>query len=136
MSSFSTASPLRAVTFDSRGDKQSRTLRRPYFGQHRTRDRDTVEFQLPYGKSIDLFRANGLSVERLVEVQPDPVRRAPTLVETIGRGPDAGRWRRSANQEGRSSVSTPTPAVADAAARSTRLIARILVARAERPETY
>ncbi|MCI4361671.1 MAG: class I SAM-dependent methyltransferase [Thermoplasmata archaeon] len=69
---FSTASPLRSVTFDPRGDKQSRTLRRPYFGQHRIRDSDTVEFQLPYGKWIDLFRANALSVERLVEVQPEP----------------------------------------------------------------
>jgi hypothetical protein len=45
-------------------------------------DDDSVEFHLPHGKWIDLFRDNGFEVERLVELQaPEgaPAHRFPTL---------------------------------------------------------
>ncbi|MEO7118852.1 MAG: class I SAM-dependent methyltransferase [Candidatus Limnocylindrales bacterium] len=48
-------------------------LLRPYFGMHRFEwpdDDDSVEFHLPHGEWIRLFRANGLEVEDLVELRP------------------------------------------------------------------
>jgi ubiquinone/menaquinone biosynthesis C-methylase UbiE len=46
-------------------------LRRPYFGMHRFEwpDDDGVDFHLGYGDWIRLFRANGLEVEDLIELQ-------------------------------------------------------------------
>jgi hypothetical protein len=46
-------------------------LRRPYYGMHRFEwpDDDGVEFHLGYGDWIRLFRANGLQVEDLIELQ-------------------------------------------------------------------
>jgi SAM-dependent methyltransferase len=46
-------------------------LVRPYFGMHRFEwpDDESVEFHLPYGEWIRLFRRNGLEVEDLVELQ-------------------------------------------------------------------
>jgi ubiquinone/menaquinone biosynthesis C-methylase UbiE len=67
---FSTASPLRYLALDRVRDRQVPRLLRSYFDQRRVVLGDTVEFQLPYGKWIDLFRSNGLSVERLVESRP------------------------------------------------------------------
>jgi SAM-dependent methyltransferase len=47
------------------------TLLRPYFGMGRTvwPDDTSVEFHLPHGEWIDLLRANGFEVERLVEIR-------------------------------------------------------------------
>jgi SAM-dependent methyltransferase len=46
-------------------------LVRDYFDMHRFEwpDEDTVEFHLGYGDWIRLFRANGLEVENLIEIQ-------------------------------------------------------------------
>jgi SAM-dependent methyltransferase len=41
-----------------------------YFGLHRLVEDDLVEFQLPYGEWIRLFRANGFVVEDLIEPRP------------------------------------------------------------------
>jgi SAM-dependent methyltransferase len=41
-----------------------------YFGLHRLVEEDLVEFQLPYGEWIRLFRANGFVVEDLIEPRP------------------------------------------------------------------
>lgn len=48
------------------------TLRRDYFGLHRTEwsDNNTVEFHLGYGDWIRLLRASGFDIENLVEVRP------------------------------------------------------------------
>ena len=49
----------------------SKTLQRPYLGLNRTTWADSageVEFHLPHGKWIELFRENGFAVERLVEL--------------------------------------------------------------------
>src|SRR6266536_2469120 len=54
------------------------TLQRPMFGMHRFDwgDSEGVEFHLPHGEWIDLLRANGFGIERLIEVQ------APADAET------------------------------------------------------
>jgi SAM-dependent methyltransferase len=56
----------------------SETLQRPQFGMHRFEwpDEDGVEFHLAHGEWIDLLRANGFEIERLVELQ------APADAET------------------------------------------------------
>jgi SAM-dependent methyltransferase len=56
----------------------SETLQRPQFGMHRFEweNEDGVEFHLAHGEWIDLLRANGFEIERLVEVQ------APADAET------------------------------------------------------
>jgi SAM-dependent methyltransferase len=55
-------------------DPAKAALRRPLFGMHRiTWPFDTsVEFHLPHGAWIDLLRANGFEIERLVEIQAPP----------------------------------------------------------------
>ena len=69
---FSAASPFRYLTLDLAKDRQARRLVRPYFGSRRFEfeDDSAVEFQLPYGEWIDLFRENGFAVERLLETRP------------------------------------------------------------------
>jgi SAM-dependent methyltransferase len=48
----------------------SETLQRPQFGMHRFEwPEGGVEFHLPHGEWIDVLRANGFEVERLVELQ-------------------------------------------------------------------
>ena len=52
-------------------ERPGRRLVRDYFGLHRLEwsDDQSVNFYLGYGDWIRLFRANGLEVERLVEIQ-------------------------------------------------------------------
>jgi ubiquinone/menaquinone biosynthesis C-methylase UbiE len=68
---FSTASPFRYVAFDIAKDRQDLRLRRAYFGMRRLDIFDSVEFQLPYGEWIELFRTHGFQVERLIETKPE-----------------------------------------------------------------
>jgi SAM-dependent methyltransferase len=57
----------------------SETLQRPQFGMHRFEwPEGGVEFHLGHGEWIDLLRANGFDIERLVELQ------APADAETHG----------------------------------------------------
>jgi len=66
---FCQATPLRMITDD--GDTASRRLQRKYFGMHRF-DWDattTVDYQLPYGDWIRLFRAHHLAIEDLAELR-------------------------------------------------------------------
>ncbi|MBI3745998.1 MAG: methyltransferase domain-containing protein [Chloroflexi bacterium] len=55
-------------------DPAKNRLLRPLFGMHRTiwPDDTAVEFHLPHGEWIRLFRENGFEVERLVEIQAPP----------------------------------------------------------------
>ena len=50
----------------------SRTLQAPYFGLHRVEHDggSWVEFNLPLGEWIALFRRSGLEVEDLLEIRP------------------------------------------------------------------
>ncbi len=78
---FAAASPIRYVTLDLPKDRQSRRLIRPYFGNRRfdVGRPAAVEFTLPYGGWIGLFRRNGLTVERLEETRPARGRRSRYL---------------------------------------------------------
>jgi SAM-dependent methyltransferase len=70
---FSHTTALSLVCYDEQADKTVPELRRPLFGLHRLEWPDAsepVDFNLPQGKWIELFRANGFAIEELVEVQP------------------------------------------------------------------
>ena len=65
---FSTASPIRFISHDPRTDRIGRRLVRSYFGLHRVDfPNDEVDFTLPYGEWVQLFRANGFEIDRLIE---------------------------------------------------------------------
>jgi len=85
---FATASPLRYVAFDYARDRQGRRLSRSYFDQERVTFFGSVEFQLPYGRWIELFRRSGLTVESLSETRPS-LRARSTYV-----GRSDSRWAR------------------------------------------
>lgn len=68
---FATSNPIRWIAFDERIDGFGRTLRRAYFDVARLElPRAPIEFSRTYADWIALFRAHGLSVERLVETRP------------------------------------------------------------------
>lgn len=69
---FSTTTPFLAVCWPDEEDEVTRTLSYRYFGMKRFvwSDDDTVDFQLPYGEWIRLFRSNSFMIEDLIEIQP------------------------------------------------------------------
>jgi SAM-dependent methyltransferase len=71
---FSHSTPLSLLCFDVEADTMAEELKRALFCLHRLdwRADEPVEFNLPIGKWIELFRANGFVVEDLLEVQPPP----------------------------------------------------------------
>jgi SAM-dependent methyltransferase len=69
---FSTLTPLVALFEVGGEDNPVETLQRDYFGLHELDWGDWVEYQLPYGEWIRLFRRCGLVVEDLVELRPAP----------------------------------------------------------------
>jgi SAM-dependent methyltransferase len=66
---FSHASPFHFVCWDDATDGVTERLGHDYFGMRKW-DEETVDFMLPYGEWIRLFRANGLEVEDLIEPRP------------------------------------------------------------------
>ena len=69
---FAQVTPWPYLAWNPKRDRVTRKLRRPYFGMRRFDDGEgqgTIDFQLPYGEWIRLFRANGLVVDDLVELQ-------------------------------------------------------------------
>jgi SAM-dependent methyltransferase len=66
---FSHASPIQFVCWDDSEDRVTERLAKDYFGMRKW-DEETVDFMLPYGDWIRLFRANGLEVEDLIEPRP------------------------------------------------------------------
>jgi SAM-dependent methyltransferase len=67
---FSTTGALAAICWSEENDMVGPVLRHDYFGLHSFDEGDGVNYQLPYGEWIRLFRANGLVVEDLIEPQP------------------------------------------------------------------
>jgi hypothetical protein len=63
---------LRVLTTADDAERADDRLVRSYFGLHRVEwsDDGSVEFDLPHGEWIRLFRASGFTVERLVELRP------------------------------------------------------------------
>jgi ubiquinone/menaquinone biosynthesis C-methylase UbiE len=86
---FATWSPLQALCHDRKRERLSPRLLRPYFGLHRLESEGSVEFQLPYGEWIRLFRENGFEVERLEEPRPPSSARSSFLA------PGEELWTRS-----------------------------------------
>lgn len=66
---FSHSSVFHFVCWDDRRDRVGTRLVHDYFGARRW-DQETVDFMLPYGEWIRLFRSNGFDVEDLIEPRP------------------------------------------------------------------
>ena len=66
---FNRPSPLVDLFFDIENDQITETLHNDYFDLDRFEDDETVDFQLPYGEWIRLFRGNGFDVEDLIELR-------------------------------------------------------------------
>jgi SAM-dependent methyltransferase len=61
------------VILCSENDRATETLQRPQFGLHRIEwPEGGVEFHLAHGEWIDVLRANGFEVERLLELRAPP----------------------------------------------------------------
>ena len=69
---FSTATPISMLCQNIQTDQIEQRLINDYFGMHRFEWENEVNFQLPYGEWIRLFRQNGFAIEDLIEVQPPP----------------------------------------------------------------
>jgi SAM-dependent methyltransferase len=83
---FSHASPLLYMTWDREAARQTRHLHEPYFGMRELDYGDgTVDFQMPYGEWIRLFRRNGFVVDDLIELRP-PKGAKTTYTEMVPRG--------------------------------------------------
>jgi SAM-dependent methyltransferase len=68
---FNMASPILFLSWSEWTEAVEEKLQRPYFGMRRFEYNDgLVEYQLPYGEWIALFRRNGLVVEDLIEIRP------------------------------------------------------------------
>ena len=67
---FNMATPWVHACFSEEADRVEDKLRNDYFGMRRLDYEGQVEFQLPYGEWIRLFRSSGLLVEDLVELRP------------------------------------------------------------------
>ena len=72
---FSSTSPIFMMALGEGADHPSPDLQGDYFGMHELRyleadGTESVDFQLPYGEWIRLFRANGFVVEALIETRP------------------------------------------------------------------
>ncbi len=86
---FSHSTPLSLICWSAQ-DVIEPVLHRPYFGLHRLEWPDrSVEFNLPQGTWIGLFRQNGFVIEALVEVQP------PQGATSTYRDADETKWARS-----------------------------------------
>jgi ubiquinone/menaquinone biosynthesis C-methylase UbiE len=67
---FSVTSPLAAICWDEETDLVGSELKHDYFGLHHFDESEGINYQLPYGEWIRLFRDNGLVVQDLIEPQP------------------------------------------------------------------
>jgi SAM-dependent methyltransferase len=88
---FSGATPLSWVAFDEGVDAFTERLVTPYFELHRVETPEgSVEFNLPIGAWIRLFREHGFVVEDLIEVRPPEG--APSTYRTHEETAWARRW--------------------------------------------
>lgn len=69
---FCMSTPIRDICYDPATDTVSSQLVADYFGLSTFEDGGAIEYQLPYGAWIRLFRSEGFVVEDLVELQPPP----------------------------------------------------------------
>ncbi len=69
---FSHASTIIDLAWADDAERAGDRLVRDYFGLHRIETSDEIDFQLPYGEWIHLFRANGFEILDLIEPRPAP----------------------------------------------------------------
>jgi SAM-dependent methyltransferase len=69
---FSMVTPVLDIFWDNERETVGDKPLNNYFEHRRIEDDESVDFQLPYGEWIRLFRANGLAVEDLIELRPPP----------------------------------------------------------------
>ena len=67
---FCMSTPIRDICFDPAADAVTTRLAANYFGLTTHDDGKSVEYQLPYGEWIRLFRRHQLLVEDLIELRP------------------------------------------------------------------
>jgi ubiquinone/menaquinone biosynthesis C-methylase UbiE len=67
---FSHASPILVISWALDAERAGDRLVYDYFGMHASDDCETIDFNLPYGEWIRLFRRNGFTVEDLIEPRP------------------------------------------------------------------
>lgn len=76
---FTNSSPWRSVAQSRVRYVTGRRLRYPYFDLHRIEYPREVNYQLPYGRWVELFRRSGLVIERLLELPTPPGARSTYL---------------------------------------------------------
>ncbi|MFL5891235.1 MAG: class I SAM-dependent methyltransferase [Solirubrobacterales bacterium] len=69
---FSMVTPIFDIFWENEREAVGDEPRNNYFEHRGFEDDEGVDFQLPYGEWIRLFRANGLLVEDLIELRPPP----------------------------------------------------------------
>ena len=69
---FNHASSIQSIAWAADAERAGDRLVVDYFGMHEFDYGDSVDFNLPYGEWIRLFRANGFVVEDLIEPRPAP----------------------------------------------------------------
>lgn len=69
---FNHEAPILSICWPLAADRAGQTLVLDYFGIHELDDGEDVSFQLTHGDWIRLFRANGFTIEDLVELRPPP----------------------------------------------------------------
>jgi SAM-dependent methyltransferase len=69
---FNHASPILSIAWAADAERAGDRLVYDYFGMHRFDYGDSIDFNLPYGEWVRLFRANGFVIEDLIEPRPDP----------------------------------------------------------------
>jgi SAM-dependent methyltransferase len=67
---FSMVTPIMDLFWDNEREEVDDRPRNNYFEHRGFEDHEAVDFQLPYGAWIRLFRANGFVVEDLIELRP------------------------------------------------------------------
>ena len=86
---FSGSTPFEVMCWNESAERMEPFLHRDYFGLHRREDPDgPVQFELPYGEWIRLFRANGFEILELREIQP------PQGAESTYRTAEDTEWAR------------------------------------------
>ncbi|MBA2394814.1 MAG: class I SAM-dependent methyltransferase [Ktedonobacteraceae bacterium] len=69
---FCGATPIQFICSDVKTDRVERHLINDYFGLTHLDWGDSIDFQIPYGEWIRLFRRNHLLIEDLIETRPAP----------------------------------------------------------------
>lgn len=85
---FCASTPFHDLCWNDRSERVDSRLHSDYYSLGRWEDDGHVEYQLPYGEWIRLFRDNGFAVENLLELRP-PERAHTTYAHYV-----SARWAR------------------------------------------